>query len=228
MAGGHQVVVKLIACDTHGACSAPAAATIDIQQVAPPVGGILSPRAGANTCIAAGSFDVTFQVSDPAARLVTATLYPSDPSGNPPPVALGSVQVQTLPNNAIVQGTIANVNSALIPEGRRQLFLKFDNGAGGIQIVNTGGNITFDRTVRSSRSARSSATWSAITPAPSRCRPYRGRRDRAAPRGRLGHHGRRLPADPDRHRDRCLRQRGDGARIYRSADPVPGDDHRRE
>ncbi len=134
--------VNLIVCDSNNpqACSVPSNARIFVNQEAPPVGNIVSPRAtDPSICIAANPFDVQFTVSDPEGDVVTAI------------VLVGGVEVArraniaTLANGNPVNGSI-QVNPAAIPEGQRTLEIRFDDGQGGIGLANAGGFILFDRT----------------------------------------------------------------------------------
>jgi PKD repeat protein len=131
-------VVRVRACDSFGACSNPAEADITVQNEAPPVGEIVTPRAAPDLCEGAGQVNVTFRVGDPEGDRVTVTALVGGQ-------AVGQTQVATQAGGAPVNGAIA-LNGANLPEGNLDLQLRFDDGQGGVSVVNAGGRITFDRT----------------------------------------------------------------------------------
>ena len=130
--------IGLVVCDANDECSQPDEADISISQEAPPVGELVSPRAGEGVCQGGGNFDVTLRVSDPEGERVTATVVINGRQS-------GQRQVDTPDNGDAVEITIA-VNANLVAEGNHIIFVQRDDGQGGRSQVDSGGRITFDRT----------------------------------------------------------------------------------
>ena len=131
-------LVRLRVCDSFGACSNPAEAEIRVQEEAPPQGDIISPRADAGLCIGAGDNEVRFLVADPEGEAVTAILLIGG-------VEFGRTVVQT---RADGQSVVASLpfNGSNVPDGRRDLQVRFDDGRGGTSLADAGGRVTFDHT----------------------------------------------------------------------------------
>ena len=130
--------IGLVVCDANFECSQPDEADISISEEAPPVGELVSPRAGEGVCQGGGNFDVTLRVSDPEGEQVTATVVINGRQS-------GQRQVDTPDNGDAVEITIA-VNANLVAEGNHIIFVQLNDGAGGRSQVDSGGRITFDRT----------------------------------------------------------------------------------
>ncbi len=131
-------IVRLQACDSFGLCSPPADVEITVQAEAPPVGEILSPRAGEETCVAGGQQQITFRVADPEGEPVTVIALVGG-------VEVGRTQINVPANGTTVDGVVT-INGDAIVDGRRELILRFDDGRGGVSSANAGGLIVFDKT----------------------------------------------------------------------------------
>jgi hypothetical protein len=131
-------IVRLTVCDTYGICSAPVETEIRVQLEAPPSGEVVSPRANAGMCIPAGNVNVDFRVSDPEGEPVTAIVLIGG-------VEMGRTVVQTRVDGQPVNGTVV-VNAALVPDGARDVVIRFEDNAGAFSTANAGGRITFDKT----------------------------------------------------------------------------------
>ncbi len=131
--------VRLVVCDQTGACSAPGEAQVEVLDVAPPVGEMLSPRAdAANTCLGAGNFTVDLSVSDPAGNPLTATVTIAG-------IEVGQGAIDPPDNGNAVPLQVV-VNSANVPEGRHEVVVTLRNSQNAESEVTSGGRLTFDRT----------------------------------------------------------------------------------
>ncbi|MCA9542875.1 MAG: hypothetical protein KC613_00750, partial [Myxococcales bacterium] len=131
--------VRLIVCDQNGLCSAPAEASVNVLDVAPPEGELLSPRADqADNCLAGGNFNIDLRVSDPAGNPITATATIAG-------VNAGQAQIDPPNDGSAVPLTIV-VNGNAVPEGRHEIVVTLRNNQNATTEVTSGGRLTFDRT----------------------------------------------------------------------------------
>ena len=131
-------LVRLRVCDTFGACSNPAEAEIQVQNEAPPQGEIISPRADGGLCIAGVDQEVRFTVADAEGEPVTAILLIGG-------VEFARTVVQTLANGQPVAGVLT-FDGNDVPDGARDLQIRFEDNQGGVSLADAGGRVTFDHT----------------------------------------------------------------------------------
>ncbi|MCA9544516.1 MAG: PKD domain-containing protein [Myxococcales bacterium] len=130
--------VRVRACDQSGTCGAPAEATIDVLDQAPPVGEILTPRADLDACVPAGDLLVRAAIRDPDGDRVRVELMLDDDR-------VDQAFVQTQAGGAAVEH-VFTVDTRRINEGLHELSLKLTDAAGVETFANAGGPIPFDRT----------------------------------------------------------------------------------
>ncbi|MEZ4434715.1 MAG: PKD domain-containing protein [bacterium] len=130
--------VRLIVCDTAGACSPPAETEINVLAEAPPAGVFIGPRADAGTCIGDNPFQVVVDVSDPEGDIVNVRVVIAGQQ-------VGSQQVDT-PNDGSPQRVTLNLNPGLVPEGRHFIEVILVDANNAQARIDSGGRITFDRT----------------------------------------------------------------------------------
>ena len=130
--------VNLRVCDTYNVCSAWVPAEIRVQLEAPPVGEIVSPRADVGLCIPAGNLTVQFTVNDPEGEPVTAIVLVGG-------IEMGRTVVQTVAGGPPTAGQVV-INAANVPDGSRDVVIRFEDNAGAFSTVNAGGRILFDQT----------------------------------------------------------------------------------
>lgn len=131
--------VRLIVCDTEGACSDPDVADITVLDEAPPAGNIVGPRADdPDVCVGQANFDVVVSISDPEGDFVTINI-------NIAGRQVATRRVQTNNDGSPVQVTL-NVDPAAVPEGRHFIEAVFVDDNGAEATADSGGRITFDRT----------------------------------------------------------------------------------
>ena len=132
--------VKLKVCDMRNTCSKVDEADVQIRPSAPPLGQLLSPLAANAACMGVGAFDITFNISDPSGRPVTAT-------ANIAGIDRVSKVIPTPANGSMVASSLHIDPVAMaIPEGRHLIIVKFANDQGGKSQVDAGDRILFDRT----------------------------------------------------------------------------------
>jgi hypothetical protein len=135
---GQIQVVRLTVCDTFGRCSAPAETEIRVQQEAPPSGEVVSPRAEAGLCVPAGNLTIDFSVAEPEGEPVVAIAFIGG-------VEVGRTNVVTRADGQAVAGSIT-VDTAAVPDGQREVLIRFQDNAGAFSTANAGGRILFDKT----------------------------------------------------------------------------------
>lgn len=131
-------IVRLTVCDTFNVCSAPVDAEIRVQLEAPPVGEILSPRADFGMCVPAGDLAIQFSVNDPEGEPVTVIALIGG-------VEYGRTVVQTVAGGPPTAGQIV-VAAGNVPDGARDIVLRFEDNAGAFSTATAGGRIDFDHT----------------------------------------------------------------------------------
>ncbi|MCB9547572.1 MAG: PKD domain-containing protein [Myxococcales bacterium] len=130
--------VRLIVCDRFNRCSPADAADIEISNVPPPAGQIISPRGDdPDVCIGRNPFDVVLDVSHPEGEPMTVTVQVAG-------VAVGQRAVD--PPNANPVRVSIPINPANIPEGRQLLEVHIRTDRGAETTIGSGGRIVFDRT----------------------------------------------------------------------------------
>ncbi len=131
-------VIRLIVCDSLGACSDPAEAPVEVQGESPPKAEFVAPRADEGGCVGPGNLDVALRVSDATGDEATINIV----------VAGRQVAQRTvnLPPNGQWTDVHIPINSALVPEGRHKILVFIEDENGGETELDSGGRITFDRT----------------------------------------------------------------------------------
>lgn len=130
--------VRLIVCDQFGVCSQPAEAEIQVRDVPPPAGEVISPRGDQDRlCLNGDNGTAVVDVTDPQGDAITATVIIA---GN----EVGSLR-RNVPGGQTVRFEIPMALGA-VPEGEHEMLVQLRGDGGGEADIDAGGRITFDRT----------------------------------------------------------------------------------
>ena len=129
-------LVRVIVCDTKGACSNPAVQEVDVRNNPPPTGEILSPRA--DQCLTAqNQFELRIRYRDPDGGTVRAKVLIDE-------IEVTRANFTAAADGSYSEGTIT-VDISDLPDGVHNLEVEIGDFLGAKTIVNPGGLITFDR-----------------------------------------------------------------------------------
>ena len=129
-------LVRVIVCDTKGACSNPAVQEVDVRQNPPPTGELLSPRA--DECLTAqDSFELRVKYRDPDGGTVRVKVFIDQ-------LEVTRANFTAADDGSYKEGTI-DVDISDLPDGVHNLEVEIGDFLGAKTVVNPGGLITFDR-----------------------------------------------------------------------------------
>ncbi len=129
-------LVRVIVCDSKGACSTPAVQEVTVRPNPPPTGEILSPRA--EDCLTSqNSFDIRMRYRDPDGGTVRMKVFIDD-------VEAYRENFAADPNGNYLEGTMS-VDVTGLSDGIHKVEVEIGDFLGARTVVTPGGLITFDR-----------------------------------------------------------------------------------
>jgi len=133
---GLSKLVRLIVCDSKGACSPPVAQEVTVLSSPPPTGEILSPRS--QQCQALeDSLPIRLRYRDPNGGIVRTRVFIDDVEV--------LYQALSAPQDGSDVEQVISVDISDLPDGRHQLRVELSDLQGALTALSPGGPVVFDR-----------------------------------------------------------------------------------